>query len=245
MNIDLNADIGEGFLDDAEILESITSANVSCGYHAGDAPLIYRTIRLAIERGVSVGAHPSLRDRERFGRVAFEITPEDLLADLLYQIGAVQAIANSLGGRVSHVKPHGALYHIAETDVSVAETICDSVSHFGTDIALFALSMGNLAAVAQSRGIRVAHEVFADRMVEADGNLTPRSEPGAVLHDPDVVTARIIKLVREGTVIARNGAELRLKADTVCFHGDTPGSADFARQVKASLIAAGIKVSAF
>ena len=242
MKIDLNADIGEGFSEDDDILDSVTSASVSCGYHAGDAPLIYRTIRLAVEKGVSIGAHPSLRDRENFGRVAFDVTQEDLLADLLYQIGAVQSIASYLGCGIGHIKPHGALYHMAEHDPKVAETICDSVLHSRADVTLYALSMGNLAAVAEQRGIRVAHEVFADRMMERDGSLTPRGELGAVLDDPHIVISRMVRLIKEGTLSARDGTELRLKADTVCFHGDTPGSGDFARQVKASLLAAGIQI---
>ena len=244
MNIDLNADIGEGFNEDAEVLQSITSANVACGFHAGDAPLIYRTIRLALDNGVSVGAHPGLNDRKQFGRVPMAISPEDLLADLIYQIGGVQSIASYLGGRIAHVKPHGALYHMAESDPAVAETICRSVAHFGPDVGLFALSMGNLASAADSRGICVAHEVFADRTLEPDGSLTPRTAPGAVLTDPGAVTSRIIELLQEGTMTATNGHKLPLKADTICFHGDTAGAGLFARQVRALLVSAGINVHA-
>ena len=245
MNIDLNADIGEGFDEDAEILKSITSANVACGFHAGDAPLIFKTISLALHQGVSVGAHPSLNDREHFGRLELKISPDDLLADLIYQIGAVHSITSYLGGTLAHVKPHGALYHMAERDPATAEVICKSVAHFGPNVALFALSMGSLAATAGRYGIRVAHEVFADRSVEPDGSLTPRTQPGAVLTDPKVVTLRIIGLLRDGTITATNGDKLSLKADTICFHGDTPGSSEFARQVRSLLSSSGVHITHF
>jgi UPF0271 protein len=245
MKVDLNADVGEGFREGDELLSCITSANIACGFHAGDAKLIYQTVQNALNHGVGVGAHPSLSDRENFGRLPMAIGRDELLADLLYQIGAVNAIVGHLGGSLAHIKPHGALYHMAENDEVVAETICTAVRHFGPEVALFARSMGNLAAVAEPAGIRVAHEVFADRSILPDGNLTPRSEPDSVIQDAGAVSDRMLRLIREGILIATDGTPLALKADTICFHGDTPGSSAFAKRLRDSLLDAGIEIAQF
>jgi UPF0271 protein len=245
MKIDLNADVGEGFLEDSELMSSITSANIACGFHAGNPALIYRTVHFALKHGVGIGAHPSLNDRENFGRLPIEINKDELLADLLYQIGSVKAIAEYLGGSLAHVKPHGALYHMAEYDEQVATTICSAVKHFGPHVALFARSMGNLAKAAEHTGIRVANEVFADRSIQPDGNLTPRSDPGALIQDADAVSDRMLRLIREGTLTAKDGTLLLLKADTICFHGDTTGCSAFARRVRASLLDGGVEITPF
>ena len=245
--IDLNADIGESFSvyvlgqDDA-LLRQVTSANVACGFHAGDPGTMARTVEAAVARGVGVGAHPGLPDLAGFGRRAMAVTPDEVRDLVTYQIGALTGFARRHGQRLQHVKPHGALYTLAEADMDVAQAIAESVAAFDRALILVGLSGGRLVAAGTASGLRVAHEVFADRAYQTDGTLTPRSQPGAVLHDLTEVAERVVRLAQTGMIMAGDGTVLTLKADTICLHGDTPDAPALAAAIRAALGAAGVDV---
>ncbi len=246
--IDLNADGGEGFGAyaigaDAELLKAVTSLNVACGFHGGDPVVIRRTIRAAAAAGVSVGAHPSFPDLQGFGRREMRIASADLTAMLIYQIGAVAALASAEGVRLRHMKAHGALYNMAVADAVYAGAIIEATAAFA-GLWLFAPLNSAMAAAAQSRGIRVAHEAFLDRGYRRDGTLVPRSEPGALITDPAQVAARAVALATEGTVTAADGTRLVVRPQTLCIHSDTPGAATLAAAARAALEAAAIRVAA-
>jgi UPF0271 protein len=245
--VDLNCDMGESFGawtlgDDAAIMASITSASIACGLHAGDSTVMRRTVRLAQESGVSIGAHPGLPDLAGFGRREITVTPEEVRDLVLYQVGALAAFARAEGRQLRHVKPHGALYNMAARDRALADAIAEAVRSFDPALVLFGLAGSALIAAGESAGLRVASEVFADRAYEPDGSLAPRSRPGAVIHDPAAVAARAVAMVRDGVVHATDGSRVRVRADTICVHGDTPGAAGLARTVRRALEAAGILV---
>jgi UPF0271 protein len=248
--IDLNADLGEGFGayamgDDAALLRSVTSANVACGFHAGDPRVIDRTVALAVAAGVAVGAHPSHHDLRGFGRRVIAADPDEVEADVLYQVGAVLAFARSRGARLVHVKPHGALYNQAAVDPVLARAIARGAARVSRELVLVgAASSSAFRAAAQAEGLRFAAEAFADRSYAADGSLVPRGRPGAVLADPAEVAARAVRLAREGRVGSVAGSDVILEPDTICLHGDTPGAAALAHAVRAALEAAGIEVRA-
>ncbi len=247
--IDLNADLGEGFGvyalgDDDALLASVTSANVACGFHAGDPATMARTVAAAGERSVAVGAHPGLPDLAGFGRREMALVPAGICDLVAYQIGALAAFAARGGRRLQHVKPHGALYAMAEREQAVADAITQAVRDFDWGLILVGQSGGRLVGAGQAMGLRVAHEVFADRAYLPDGTLMPRSRAGAVLHDPGEVAARAVRLAREGLVIAADGSRLTLAADTLCLHGDTPGAAALARTVRDALESEGVIVRA-
>lgn len=246
--IDLNADGGEGFGAyaigaDAELLKAVTSLNVACGFHGGDPAVIRRTIRAAAAAGVSVGAHPGFPDLQGFGRREMRIAPADLTAMLIYQVGAVAALASAEGVRLRHVKAHGALYNMAVADAGYAGAIAEATAAF-EGLWLFAPLNSEMAAVAQARGIRVAHEAFLDRGYRRDGTLVPRSEPGALITDPAQVAARALAMATEGTVTAADGTRLTVRPQTLCVHSDTPGAATLAAAARAALAAAAIRVAA-
>ncbi len=246
--IDLNADGGEGFGAyaigaDAELLRAVTSLNVACGYHGGDPAVIRRTIRAAAAAGVSVGAHPGFPDLQGFGRREMRIAPADLTAMLIYQIGAVAALATAEGVRLRHVKAHGALYNMAVADAGYAGAIAEATAVF-EGLWLYAPLNSAMAAAAQSRGIRVAHEAFLDRGYRRDGTLVPRSEPGALITDPKETAARALAMATEGTVTAADGTRLTVWPQTLCVHSDTPGAAALAAAARAALAAAAIRVAA-
>ena len=247
MRIDLNADVGESFGayrygDDDGVLPSVSSANIACGFHAGDPSVMRSTVQLARRHGVAIGAHPGFQDLAGFGRREMHLPTAELESLVAYQIGALAAIAAAEGARLSHVKPHGALYNMAAQDVAMADAIARAVRAVDGSLVLFGLSGSQLVAAGERAGLRVASEVFADRAYRADGSLAPRSTPGAVLTDATEVARRAVTMASRQTVAALDGTSVSLKADTVCVHGDTPGAAVLARAVRSALAAAGIEV---
>ncbi len=248
--IDLNCDMGEGFGawgmgQDEALLELVTSANIACGYHAGDPATMARTVKAAVARGVALGAHPSLPDLQGFGRRAMAITAEEAYGLVLYQIGALHAFAKAAGGRLQHVKPHGALYNMAARDRALADAIARAVLDFDPSLILVGLSGSELIQAGSALGLACASEVFADRSYEPDGSLTPRSQPGAMIEDEELAVARVLCMVREGKIANRTGADLIIQADTVCIHGDQPKALAFAGKLREALAAAGVEVRPF
>ena len=245
--VDLNADMGESYGvytlgDDDALLQSVTSANIACGFHAGDPGTMARAVASCVAHGVAVGAHPGLPDLSGFGRRALAVTPAEVRDLMTYQIGALAAFAARHGQRLQHVKPHGALYTMAERDPVLAAAIAEAVRDADAGLILMGLSGGVLVEAGRALGLHVVHEVFADRSYAPDGTLTPRSQPGSVLHDPAQVAARIVRLVTEGKIAALDGSDLTPIADTICLHGDSPGAAQLAAAVRQALEAAGVAV---
>jgi len=230
MRIDLNADVGEMSGQDPALIPHVTSANVACGFHAGDPSVMRETIVLAREYGVAIGAHPGFPDRASFGRSDVQLPPQAVQDMVVYQIGALAAIAAVEGLRLQHVKPHGALFNIAVRDRAVADAIARATSAVDRSLILFGLPGSQLIAAGEAAGLRTAREAFADRAYRPDGTLLPRTEPGAVIHDPAQVLERAIVMARDPNV------------DTICVHGDTPGAADLAARIRAALVAASIDV---
>ncbi len=241
--IDFNCDLGEG-CDDAVVMPYISSANIACGLHAGDAETMRRTVALCIKHGVAIGAHPSFDDREHFGRREMVRSPEEIRALVIRQILILADIAREQGARVTHVKPHGALYNMAARDPSVAEAIARAVHDVDPSLLLIGLSGSALPAAGEAIGLRVLHEAFAERRYEAEGTLTPRSHYDAVIHSLDDALTQIFSIVRDGSVIARTGETIALRADTLCLHGDRADAATFARAVPEALRADGIEIAA-
>jgi UPF0271 protein len=249
VRIDLNSDVGESFGAyqlgaDAEVMRSITSANVACGYHAGDPAVMRATIRLARDAGVAVGAHPGLPDLMGFGRRDMRVSPDDVEAMVLYQIGAIAAIARSEGVPIAHVKAHGALYNMAARERPLADAIARAVRAFDRSLVLFGLPGSELLRAGEAEGLRLASEGFADRAYAPDGSLVSRTRPGAVIHDPGEVVRRSLKIVTEGRVTAIDGSELQLDVSTLCVHGDTAGAQELTRRLRAGLEQQGIVVRA-
>ena len=250
MHIDLNSDLGEGFGpwrmgDDAAMLDIVTSANVACGFHAGDPAGILRTLRAAAARGVAVGAHVGYRDLAGFGRRAMDVGSEDLTAEVIYQIGALQALAAAAGTRVAYVKPHGALYNTIATDARQADAVIAGVLAVTPSLPLVCLAGAPVLERARAAGLPVVAEAFADRAYTADGGLLPRTRPDAVLHDPALIAARMLLLVREGCVEAVDGSIVRLAARSICVHGDSPGAVAIAGHLRAALAGAGVALRPF
>ena len=245
--IDLNSDLGEGFGaytlgHDAEIMQVVSSANVACGFHAGDPRTMRASVRLAGEHGVGVGAHPGFPDRVGFGRRVLHADADEITTDVLYQIGALAAFCRAEGLALQHVKPHGALYNVAARDSGVAEAVVSAVAAFGAALYLFAPPHSALAEAAERRCVPVAREIFADRAYERDGSLTPRTLPGAGITETQQVIARTIRMVREGTVVARTGEEIAMSGQTICVHGDTADAATLLRHLRTALEREGIRV---
>ncbi|OII66273.1 hypothetical protein BJP39_28480 [Streptomyces sp. CC77] len=250
VTIDLNADLGEGFgrwqlTDDEELLSVVTSANVACGFHAGDAATMRRVCGLAVERGVRIGAQVSYRDLAGFGRRAMDVPPDELAAEVAYQIGALEVFARAAGARVAYVKPHGALYHRVVGDEEQARAVVEGVLLAGERLPLLGLPGSLLHRVAEEAGLPVVTEAFADRAYAEDGTLVPRGRHGAVLHDPAEVVQRSVSMARTGTVTSHRGGTVSVRARSLCLHGDTPGSVELARLVRACLEEAGVRVEAF
>jgi UPF0271 protein len=248
MRIDLNSDLGESFGpwpmgQDAALMDSISSANVACGFHAGDPGTMRATLHLAREKGVAVGAHPGFPDLVGFGRREIKASPAEVEDFVLYQVSALAGMASTLGLRLQHVKAHGALYNMACKDRGLADAIARAVAAFDRSLILFGLPNSELLRAGEAAGLKVAAEVFADRAYDPDGSLTARSKPGSVIHDTATVVARAIKMARDKTVVAIDGSTIALQADTICLHGDTPGAAEHARAVRKGLEAAGIDVA--
>jgi UPF0271 protein len=247
MRIDLNSDLGESFGpwpmgQDAALMDSISSANVACGFHAGDPGTMRATLQLAREKSVAVGAHPGFPDLVGFGRREMKASPAEVEDFVLYQVSALAGMASAVGMRLQHVKAHGALYNMACKDRALADAIAKAVAALDRSLILFGLPNSELLKAGQAAGLTVAAEVFADRAYDPDGSLTARSKPGSVIHDTPAVVARAIKMVRDKTVVAIDGSTIALQADTICLHGDTPGAAEHAREVRKGLESAGIQV---
>ena len=242
--IDINADLGEGAGHEDELLQLVTSANIACGLHAGDDETMRATLLAAKRRGVSVGAHPSFNDRENFGRREISISSKELIAIVAYQLGAFAAMAESLGMRPQHMKPHGALYNMAARDEQIADAIVQAVLGFDPELIVFAPPTSALSRAAEASELRVAREVFADRNYLRDGSLVPRDHPEALLHDPEQAANRVFRMLREDKVQAIDGSDVDVHAETVCVHGDTPGAVSFARELRLALHQAGVSVAA-
>ena len=250
MQIDLNSDLGEGFGawamgDDAAMLGIVTSANIACGFHAGDPAGILRTLRAAAARGVAVGAHVGYRDLAGFGRRAMDVGAEDLTADVIYQIGALQGLAAAAGTRVAYVKPHGALYNTIATEARQADAVIAAVLAVDSSLPLVCLAGAPICDRARAAGLPVVAEAFADRAYTADGGLLPRTQPDAVLHDPGLIAARMLRLVRQGCIEAADGSMVSLSAQSICVHGDSPGAVAIASQLRGALQAAGVTLRSF
>jgi UPF0271 protein len=253
LRVDLNCDMGEGMDDDGKIMPFISSANIACGYHAGDEDSMRRTVELALRHRVSIGAHPSFADRERFGRTDLleSVGSEEagrLLAGLADQLAdqlqILQQVCLQQGTRLHHMKPHGALYNRAAWDPVLGAIICRAVQVFDPDIIIYGLSGSSLSAIAAKFGLRYVHEVFADRSYREDGRLTPRGEPGALPDDPASAVRQVLMMIREGRALATTGKEIPLVAETVCIHSDGPHAASLAHRIREELQANGISVQA-
>ncbi len=243
--IDFNCDMGESFGayklgHDEKVIRYITSANIACGFHAGDPASMRRTVRLAEEHGVGIGAHPGFPDLQGFGRRNMSALPAEVHDDVVYQIGALTAFTRDK--RLQHVKPHGALYNMAVGGGDLARAICDAVLAVDPDLILVLLAGSPWAELAAKMGVKTAREVFADRALNADGTLVPRTKPGAVIHDVGEVAERSLRLVVEGSATAITGETVRVEADTICLHGDTPGAVELAASLKAKFEAAGVRL---
>jgi UPF0271 protein len=250
MNIDLNSDLGEGYGpwtmgDDEALLDIVSSANIACGFHAGDPSIMRRTVELAAERGVAIGAHVSYPDRRGFGRYDLNIPPDQVQDDVLYQIGALEAFARSAGTRVSYVKPHGALYNAIAVDRALARAVIAAVSAFDPSMPLLTQPGGAAAEVAAAADAPCRHEGFADRAYLPTGQLVPRSRQGAVLTEPDAVSQRVLDMVQTHEVTTIEGQTIPLHVDSICLHGDTPGAVTLARAVRDRLTNAGVHIEAF
>lgn len=250
LTIDLNADLGESFGqwtmgDDAAMLDIVSSANVACAFHAGDPLVLLRTLEQAFSRGVTVGAHVAYRDLAGFGRRYMDYAPDELRADVLYQLAAIDGMARTVGGEISYVKPHGALYNNAFTDEVQARSIAEAVASYDSGLVMLGLPSSQLLAQAEQSGLGTAVEAFADRAYNPDGTLASRREPGSVLSDPAEVSQRMVQLVQNGALPDRTGGEVRIDASSICTHGDSPGAVEMARAVRAELEAAGVTIGPF
>lgn len=249
IQIDLNSDIGESFGawtmgDDAGVLAHVTSANIACGFHAGDPETMRRTVALSARRGVAIGAHVALPDLQGFGRREMRVSADETYSLTLYQLGALAAFARAAGARLRHVKPHGALYNMAARDAALADAIAQAMRDFDAQLILVGLANSELPRAGERAGIKVAHEAFADRRYQRDGSLTPRREADAVIEDLDAAVAQALSIATRGEVVARDGATIALRADTLCVHGDRPNAATFAQRLRAALESAGVHVRA-
>ena len=242
--VDLNSDLGEGAGFDNELLELVTSANITCGFHVGDPVSILRSIRDAKECNVSVGAHPSLADRENFGRTERVLEPAEIFSHVIYQLGGFSALATAAGARMNHVKPHGALYHMAARNDKMADAIIRAILVVDPYLILFVPPNSALERAGEAAELRVVREVFADRNYLADGSLVPRSRPDALLYDPAEAAKRVLRMLREGKVRSVEGVDVDVRAETICIHGDTPGAVEFARELRSQLEYEGVKISA-
>ena len=247
--VDLNSDLGESFGAytigrDAEVIPCITSANVACGWHAGDSLIMRRTVALCKENGVAVGAHPGYPDLIGFGRRNLSVSPEEAKAYVLYQVGALQAFCRAAGVPLKHVKLHGAFYNMAAKDPALARAVVDAVAEADDSLVLLALSGSEMIAAAEAKGLPSRSEVFADRGYRRDGTLVPRSQPGALITDEDEAIARVIRMVRDGVVTSVDGVDVPLRAESICVHGDGEKALLFVRRIRKALEEAGIEARA-
>jgi 5-oxoprolinase (ATP-hydrolysing) subunit A len=248
--IDLNSDLGESLGnwklgDDEAMLDIVTSANVACGFHAGDSLTLQRTCAQAAERGVVVGAQVGYRDLAGFGRRFIDMEAAELTADVIYQIGALEAMCRVAGVRVAYVKPHGALYNAIVHHEGQAAAVVAAVVALDPSLPVMGLPGSAFLRIAQEAGLRTVAEAFADRAYTPEGHLVPRRQPGAVLHDPELVAARMVRLATEGRITAVDGTEIEVRADSICTHGDSPGAVEMARALRTALTGAGIEIAPF
>ncbi|WNC17427.1 5-oxoprolinase subunit PxpA [Brevibacillus brevis] len=249
-HVDINCDMGESFGayrlgNDEEILSYISSANIACGFHAGDPATMRKTVRMALEKGVAIGAHPGLPDLVGFGRRNMDIDPQEAYDIVVYQVGALQAFVKAEGGSMQHVKPHGALYNMAATRPALAEAIAEAIYKVNPSLILYGLAGSELTRAGARIGLRTAHEVFADRTYQEDGTLTPRSQPDAMITEQSQSLAQVIRMVTEGRVLSLQGVDVPIQADTVCIHGDGAHALEFARSIHAAFEGAGIVPRSF
>ncbi len=251
VRIDLNSDLGESFgayklgLDE-EVIPHLTSANIACGFHAGDPGVMRKTVAIAKQFGVEIGAHPGFPDLVGFGRRNMDATLEEIQDDVVYQMGALQAFVQAAGLKLQHVKPHGALYNMATGNPKMWDAIAEAVAKVNREVILVALASSNRGAwveVGKRHGIRFAFEAFPDRAYKSDGSLAPRKEKGAVIHDPEVVAQRALKMALERKVTATDGTKIDLKADTLCVHGDNPAAVQMVKRIRENLQASGVEVT--
>ena len=246
--VDLNSDLGESYgaytigLDE-QVIAHISSANIACGYHAGDPLVMDKTVAAAKAAGIAIGAHPGYPDLIGFGRRNMTCSPAEVKAYVKYQLGALMAFAAAHGMKMQHCKPHGALYNMAGKDAALARAIAEAIAEVDSSIILLALAGSQMIKAGEEAGLRVASEVFADRAYQADGSLVPRKQPGAVIHDTDEAIARTIRMVKEGKVTAITGEDVPLKADSICVHGDNPSAVEFVRNIRARLEAEGVTIA--
>ncbi len=249
-SIDLNSDVGESYGswslgDDSAMFRSVSSANVACGFHAGDPSVIRTTCREAVAAGVMIGAHVGYRDLAGFGRRFLDIKPTDLANDVVYQIGALQALAAAEGGRVAYVKPHGGLYNAIVAHTAQAKAVVEAVKSVDPDLPILGLPGSEVLRLAEAAGLRAVTEAFADRAYNPDGTLVSRVLPGAVLHDLDHVTEHVLRIAADSAVRTIDGSILKIRAESICVHGDSPGAVAMAAAVREALIAAGISTAPF
>jgi len=248
--IDLNSDLGESFGryscgNDYEIIKIISSANIACGFHAGDPLVMEQTVKFALNEGIAIGAHPGLPDLMGFGRRNMELTLEEARSYLIYQIGALDGFVKALGGKVQHVKPHGALYNMAASDYNLARAIAEAIYDINSELVLVGLANSELIRAGEDVGLKVANEVFADRAYTKEGKLLSRRESGAIIEDNDLVAKRVLKMVIENKVKAITGEEIEIKADTICVHGDTVTALALVEQINQTLGENDIEVAPF
>ena len=241
--VDLNADLGEGAASEGELLNLVSSANIACGFHAGDADTIRKSIEAARDRKVAVGAHPSFFDRENFGRKELSLSSDEIFEAVAYQLGIFQAIAEAASVRPNHIKPHGALYNMAVRDATVADAVVRAVSGVDSNLILFAPINNALEHAGSLANLQIAHEVFADRNYLSDGSLVSRTRPDALLHDPMEAATRVVRMLRERKVRSVEGGDVGVRAETVCIHGDTPGAVEFARVLRSRLEQEGVTIA--
>lgn len=247
--LDLNCDMGESYGawhmgNDEAVLSFVSSANVACGFHAGDPSTLRKTVAAALKHGVAVGAHPGLPDLAGFGRRVMQITPQEAYDIVVYQVGALAGVAASQGARLHHVKAHGALYNMAAKDKALSLALCQAVRDVDSDLVFYGLAGSVMLEAAEEVGLRAAHEVFADRTYQPDGSLTPRSRPDAMITDVDKAVEQVLRMVQDRTVIATDGTRVPLRPDTLCIHGDQPNALVFAQGIRTALQQAGIDVRA-
>jgi UPF0271 protein len=250
VRVDLNSDVGESFGhwklgDDAGVLDAVSSANVACGFHAGDPGIMRATCRMAANLGVAVGAHVGYRDLAGFGRRFIDMDANELTDEIVYQIGALQALAAVEGVKVQYVKPHGGLYNTTVHHSEQAQAVVDAVRVVGTDLAILGLPGSELLRIADGHGLRAVTEAFADRAYNSDGTLVSRMLSGAVLTDPTSIASRVVRIVTRSEVVAIDGSVIPIDAESVCLHGDTPGAVAIARSVREALVEAGVEIGAF
>lgn len=244
MKVDLNADLGEGYADDSALLQLVSSVNIACGFHAGDADTMLNCVREALRLGVAVGAHPAFPDRQNFGRTAMQLPPQTVYAQVLYQVGALNAMVQAQGGKLRHVKPHGMLYNQAADDPQLADAIARAVHDIDSRLIVVGLAGSRLIGAAEHYGLATRQEVFADRGYQANGRLVPRGEPGALITDEEAALAQTLEMVLHGRVKSVNGEFATVQAQTVCLHGDGAHALQFAHRLRAAFIARGVIISA-